>query len=321
MHALQAWRCRLPGRDSREPRPAQRGQEPRGYHHHDAGGAQLLPLYREDLHPKDLRILLALKIESALTKEQILEIYMNQIFLGQRAYGFAAASEIYFGKPLQEVTIAEAAMLAGLPKAPSAYNPSPIPNAPLAASSTSSSAWWRTTSSRLRRANLRASRCSPTGLQANPASCRVRRRDGEAADPQPVRRQTTTRGLVVHVTVNQAPRKWPTTSLRRGLLNYERRQVYAGRKPMWCCPPIQRKWTAGGRGPVRASRQRRTLAAVVLEASSKKVVAVLQSGRVDHRHRRGRRAAVASRTGGKASPKVQIRRGRGGACAAIGAKG
>ena len=48
---------------------------------------------------------------------------MNQIFLGQRAYGFAAASEIYFGKPLKDLSIAEAAMLAGLPKAPSAYNP------------------------------------------------------------------------------------------------------------------------------------------------------------------------------------------------------
>ena len=53
-------------------------------------------------------------IDLQLTKEQILELYMNQIFLGQRAYGFAAASEIYFGKPLKEVTIAEAAMLAGL---------------------------------------------------------------------------------------------------------------------------------------------------------------------------------------------------------------
>jgi penicillin-binding protein 1A len=68
-------------------------------------------------------VLLALKIESQLSKEQILEVYMNQIYLGQRAYGFAAASEIYFGKPLKDVTVAEAAMLAGLPKAPSAYNP------------------------------------------------------------------------------------------------------------------------------------------------------------------------------------------------------
>lgn len=67
--------------------------------------------------------LLSFKIESNLTKDQIFELYINQIFLGQRAYGFAAAAQIYFGKPLKNISIAEAAMLAGLPKAPSAYNP------------------------------------------------------------------------------------------------------------------------------------------------------------------------------------------------------
>lgn len=68
-------------------------------------------------------MLLAFKIERNLTKDQILELYFNQIYLGQRAYGFAAASQVYFGKPLDQINIAEAAMLAGLPKAPSAYNP------------------------------------------------------------------------------------------------------------------------------------------------------------------------------------------------------
>ncbi|MEO5732158.1 MAG: transglycosylase domain-containing protein, partial [Rubrivivax sp.] len=72
---------------------------------------------------KIYEILLTLKIESRLSKAQILELYMNQIYLGQRANGFAAAAEIYFGKRLKDVTVAEAAMLAGLPKAPSAYNP------------------------------------------------------------------------------------------------------------------------------------------------------------------------------------------------------
>ena len=67
--------------------------------------------------------LLAFKIENNLSKDQILELYVNQIYLGQRAYGFAAASQIYFGKPLDRLTLAEAAILAGLPKAPSAYNP------------------------------------------------------------------------------------------------------------------------------------------------------------------------------------------------------
>ncbi|MCM2288467.1 MAG: penicillin-binding protein 1A [Sulfuritalea sp.] len=68
-------------------------------------------------------MLLAFKIENNLGKDQIFEIYLNQIYLGQRAYGFSAAAQIYFGKPLKDLSIAEAAMLAGLPKAPSAYNP------------------------------------------------------------------------------------------------------------------------------------------------------------------------------------------------------
>lgn len=72
---------------------------------------------------KIYEIMLAWKIEKNLTKDQILELYMNQIFLGQRSYGFASAARIYFGKDVKELTIAEAAMLAGLPKAPSAYNP------------------------------------------------------------------------------------------------------------------------------------------------------------------------------------------------------
>jgi penicillin-binding protein 1A len=68
-------------------------------------------------------MLLAFKIEASLTKDEILQLYINQIYLGQRAYGFAAASQIYFGKPLEKLSLAEFAMLAGLPKAPSAYNP------------------------------------------------------------------------------------------------------------------------------------------------------------------------------------------------------
>ncbi|MBQ0942942.1 PBP1A family penicillin-binding protein [Ideonella sp. 4Y16] len=66
---------------------------------------------------------LALKIEQQLSKDQILELYMNQIYLGQRAYGFGAAARVYFGKPLAECSVAEMAMLAGLPKNPSFANP------------------------------------------------------------------------------------------------------------------------------------------------------------------------------------------------------
>ena len=67
--------------------------------------------------------LLAFKIEHSLAKDQILEIYINQIYLGQRAYGFASAAQVYFGKNLRDLNLGEIAMLAGLPKAPSRYNP------------------------------------------------------------------------------------------------------------------------------------------------------------------------------------------------------
>ena len=72
---------------------------------------------------KFYELLLTYKIESELTKDQILELYMNQIYLGHRAYGFAAAARTYFGKNLSDITTAEAAMLAGIPKAPSRANP------------------------------------------------------------------------------------------------------------------------------------------------------------------------------------------------------
>ena len=72
---------------------------------------------------KFYELLLTFKIEANLSKDQILDLYMNQIYLGHRAYGFAAASRTYFGKPLSEITPAEAAMLAGIPKAPSRFNP------------------------------------------------------------------------------------------------------------------------------------------------------------------------------------------------------
>jgi penicillin-binding protein 1A len=64
-------------------------------------------------------ILLALQMEQLLSKEEILELYVNKIFLGNRAYGIAAAAEIYYDRPLDELTLAETAMIAGLPKAPS----------------------------------------------------------------------------------------------------------------------------------------------------------------------------------------------------------
>jgi penicillin-binding protein 1A len=68
-------------------------------------------------------ILLALKVESELSKEKIMELYLNKIYLGHRSYGLAAAAQVYYDKPMDALSLAQAAMIAGLPKAPSKYNP------------------------------------------------------------------------------------------------------------------------------------------------------------------------------------------------------
>ena len=81
-------------------------------------------LTREKTFARKLsEVLLAFKIEANLTKDQILELYINQIYLGQRAYGFSSAANVYFGKNLKDLTASEAALLAGLPQAPSRQNP------------------------------------------------------------------------------------------------------------------------------------------------------------------------------------------------------
>jgi penicillin-binding protein 1A len=141
---------------------------------------------------KIYEVLLTFKMEHLLTKDQILEIYMNQIFLGKRAYGFAAASEAYFDKPLKNITIAEAAMLAGLPKAPSAPTTrSATRNAHARASSTSSTAWRKTASSLPQQAQAareeEAQARDRPGRHAGP--CRVRGRNRAPADVRPVRQR------------------------------------------------------------------------------------------------------------------------------------
>ena len=81
-------------------------------------------LTREKTYTRKIKeILLALKLEQILTKDEILSLYVNKIFLGHRAYGFGAAAEVYYGKKLPELSLAQYAMLAGLPKAPSTNNP------------------------------------------------------------------------------------------------------------------------------------------------------------------------------------------------------
>ncbi len=100
-------------------------------HHHHASGTQHVPELRQD-HPSQeacRSIFLTYRMEQEFSKEQILITYLNVIFLGQRSYGVAAAAETYFGKPLDQLSVAEAATLAGIPQAPSRFNPITNPKA------------------------------------------------------------------------------------------------------------------------------------------------------------------------------------------------
>ena len=229
---------------------------------------------------KIYEVLLALKIETQLTKDQILEVYMNQIFLGQRAYGFAAASEIYFGKPLQSITVAEAAMLAGLPKAPSSYNPINNPS--------------RATKRQL----YIIDRMLENGF--------ITQEQHDQARNQPLRYRTPTevpvhaefvaeaarqmlftqygdeaysRGLNVHLTIDSGEQSVAYRALRKGILDYERRQVYRGPEAYIDLPANSKDVDARvAEALVDHPDNDELRAGVALEVSTRKVVAMLQNG-------------------------------------------
>ena len=174
--------------------------------------------------------LLAFKIEHSLTKEQILELYVNQIYLGQRAYGFGAASQTYFGKSLDQLTLAEIAMLAGLPKAPSMYNP--ISN-PQRAKQRQQYVLRRMSElgyitaaqyDDAFKAPLRAKReVSEYSMHAEFAAEMVRQALAEHY-PEDV----YTRGFRVYTTLRKADQESAYEALRKGVFEYDRRQGYRG---------------------------------------------------------------------------------------------
>jgi penicillin-binding protein 1A len=189
-------------------------------------------LTREKTVTRKLReVLLAWKIEANLSKDEILELYVNQIFLGQRAYGFAAASQIYFGRPLKDVTIPEAAMLAGLPKAPSAYNPVTNPKR----------AKTRQLYVLRRMHDLKFITDSQfQEAQTAPLSVRLGVRDAlptHAEDVAEMARQVVfdaygddayTKGITVWTTIQRADQDAAYTAVRRGVIEYDHRHGYRG---------------------------------------------------------------------------------------------
>ena len=175
-------------------------------------------------------ILLAFKIEQNLTKDQILEVYINQIFLGRRAYGFAVASHTYFGKPIRDLSVAEAAMLAGLPKAPSAYNP--VVNPKRAAQRQQYVLRRMLELGFINEAEQREAIETPLKVVTSTSDF------GGSADYvaemarqiayEQFQEEAYTRGIKVITTINKAEQDAAYRALRRGILDYDRRHGYRG---------------------------------------------------------------------------------------------
>jgi len=256
-------------------------------------------------------ILLTFKLEHLLTKDQILEIYMNQIFLGNRAYGFAAASEAYFGKPLKDITIAEAAMLAGLPKAPSAYNPI---NNPKRARSRQLYIIERMQENGFI-TEEQATAAKKQELKVKPAHQNGRIHAEFVAET--VRQlmyaqygdETYTRGLNVYTTIRAADQDTAYKSLRRGIMDYERRQIYRGPEKFVNLPSKPQELEDAIDDALDDFPDNGDLmSAVVLEADPKKIVAVRQNGEPVEITGEGLRPAQ-SGLSAKAPPHIKIRRG------------
>ncbi|MEO5881933.1 MAG: transglycosylase domain-containing protein, partial [Caldimonas sp.] len=259
---------------------------------------------------KIYEMLLSLKIESLLTKEQILEVYMNHIALGQRAFGFASASEIYFGKPLKDITIAEAAMLAGLPKAPSANNPIVNPeratirqryiidrmleNGFISAEQHEAA----------RKQVLRYRTPTEVAVHAEYVAEQARQMIFNQYGPE-----AYTRGLNVWLTLDSGEQTLAYRALRKGILDYERRQVYRGPEDYVDLPADLKEMDARIADALQDFPDNDELkAAVVTEASAKKVVAVLQNGQAITITGEGLKPATSALVA-KPNPKTQIRPG------------
>jgi penicillin-binding protein 1A len=260
---------------------------------------------------KIYEVLLTFKLEHLLTKEQILEVYMNQIFLGHRAYGFAAAAQTYYGKSLKDITVDEAAMLAGLPKAPSAFNPISNPKR-----------------SRVRQLYIidrmmengfitedvaKAAKAKPVRLRTATSIERVRGDYAAEMVRQTIFSQygeaAYTRGLNVTTSIRSNEQQAAYRALRQGLMDFERRQHYRGPEQFVTLPN-------DGAGLDEAVDDAladhpdsgEVLAAVVLTANAKKVVVVRQDGQPIEITGDGLKP-VQSGLAAKAPPQLALRRG------------
>ena len=260
---------------------------------------------------KIYEILLTFKLERMLTKNQILEIYMNQIFLGNRAYGFAAASEAYFGKPLKDISVAEAAMLAGLPKAPSAFNP--IVNPKRARSRQLYIIERMEDNGFITSAQALEAKAEELIVKTGPDTGRIHAEFIAETVRQLVFNQygdqTYTRGLNVYTTLRAADQTAAYKALRKGIMDYERRQIYRGPEKFVDLPKdAQEAEDAIDDALTDNPDNGDVMSAVVLEANPKKIIAMRQNSESVEITGDGLKPAQ-SGLADKAAPNIKIRRG------------
>lgn len=259
---------------------------------------------------KVFEAMLAFKIEHNLSKDQILELYINQIYLGQRAYGFAAAARTYYGKALGSLSLAETAMLAGLPKAPSSYNPVANPQR----------------AKQRQRYVLR--RMSELGFitqeqfaEAAKAPLRVQREKAReyafpadyvaemvrAAVYEQYPDEVYTKGFRVYTTIRKADQETAYAALHAGLTDYDRRHHYRG-------PEGRAELPSGASDEVIDEALADyhdaddILPAVVLSANANEVEAALRDGTRIHITGEGLRFAARALSA-KAPARLRITRG------------
>ncbi len=256
-------------------------------------------------------VLLTFKLETQLSKDQILEIYMNQIYLGNRAYGFAAAAEAYYGKSLKDLSIAEAAMLAGLPKAPSAYNP--ISNPRRARSRQLYIIERMEENGLITAVQAEAAKRQELQLRSTNGPTRVHAEFVAETVRQLVFAQygdsTYTRGLNVYTTVRAEQQQAAYRALRQGIMDYERRQYYRGPE-RFVELPVDPKELDDAVDDALSDHPDNgdVLAAVVLEAGPRRVLVVRGTGEPFEITGEGLRPVQSGLTD-KAPPKIHIRRG------------
>ena len=224
--------------------------------------------------------LLAFKIEASLSKDEILQIYINQIYLGQKAYGFAAAAQIYYGKTLKDIDLPEAAMIAGLPKAPSSFNP--VVNPKRAKQRQLYVLRRMRELGHITDAQLAEAQKAPIlvkhqtntyALRAEYVAEMVRQMLYERfAD------EVYTKGYRIYTTIAKTDQEAAYAAVRRGLLDYDKRHGYRGPEGYVDLPQSGEPDEAIDEALADVPDSDDLVAAVVLEASPKEVRAYLRGG-------------------------------------------